>query len=231
MTKPKSIQDAAREFKSGMQDIVDKAEGFSSISISVDGGKNYIPIAEKQPDSPIKTNLMSTKKEPTREINKLKYDRKAGKMTIEYAMIQTEGADDIKITLNSFDEPLPELVEDMDKLIPHVETICELPEGYCKKAEIRGVSFSHTNDIMGAVITALIPLDSANSPVVINTPHLPEEPYSEGEAPTLPRECVNILKDLMDDAERYIQGERKPEAQTKLNLEDNEWNITLNSLI
>jgi hypothetical protein len=57
------IEKAAREFKSGMQDIVDKADGFSSISISVDGGKNYIPIAEKQPDSPIKTNLMSTKKE------------------------------------------------------------------------------------------------------------------------------------------------------------------------
>ena len=57
------IEKAAREFKSGLQDIVDKAEGFSSISISVDGGKNYIPIAEKQPDSPIKTNLMSTKKE------------------------------------------------------------------------------------------------------------------------------------------------------------------------
>jgi len=63
MRKPRTIQDAAREFKSGMQEIVDKAEGFSSISMKVGDGE-YHTIAEKKSDSnQPKTNLMSTKKE------------------------------------------------------------------------------------------------------------------------------------------------------------------------
>jgi len=62
MRKPRTIQDAAREFKSGMQEIVDKAEGFSSISMKVGDGE-WKTIAESKPDSPIKPNIMSTKKE------------------------------------------------------------------------------------------------------------------------------------------------------------------------
>ena len=113
------------------------------------------------------------------QINKVKYDRKAGKVTIEYDQIRNDIDDDIKIVLTSSDTPLPEFIEKLNALSSHVESICKLPDGYCSQAEIRGVSFSHTNDIMGAVITALIPIDSANSPVVINTPHLPSDQYSE----------------------------------------------------
>jgi len=153
-------------------------------------------------------------------VSKVKYDHKAGSVQIEYDQIQSNGTDDIKVVLKSFDEPLQEFKDALNKLAPFVEKICQLPEGYCSQAEIRGVSFSNSNDIMGAVITALVPLDTAYSPVCINTPHLPSGQYNEGgEAPELPRECVIILNQLIEECEKYINGERTPDNQTKLELE------------
>ena len=97
------------------------------------------------------------------------------------------------------------------KLAPYVETICEFEDGYCAEAEIRGVSISHSNDVMGAVITALVPVSSAYSPVCINTPHLPADQYNDGgEAPVLPSGCVKIIKELIIEAEKYINGRTHP---------------------
>jgi len=151
------------------------------------------------------------------QINKVKYDRKAGQVTIEYEQV---GIDEVKITLKSNDEPLPELVDCFNNLIPYVETICQLPDGYCNDAEIRGVSLSWTNGVMGVVVTCLVPLDNANSPMVINTPHVPAEQYSEGgESPVLSKNVVIVVEELINEAEKYINGERKPDSQLKLDLQ------------
>jgi hypothetical protein len=150
------------------------------------------------------------------QINKVKYDKKLGLVTIEYDQI---GDDEVKITLKSTDAPLDELVDCFYNLIPYVETICQLPDGYCNDSEIRGVSLSWTNGIMGVVVTCLIPLDNANSPMVINTPHVPSEQYSEGgQSPVLSKDVVTVIKTLIEEATRYINGERKPDVQLKLDL-------------
>jgi hypothetical protein len=157
------------------------------------------------------------------QINKIKYERKVGQVSVEYDQICGDKADDIKIVLKSYDKPLPEFIDKLNELAPFVEKICELPEGYCSCAEIRGVSLSHTNDVLGAVITALIPIESANSPVVINTPHLPSEQYSEsGQSPLLSPKCVFAIKGLIYEAERYINGERQKDNQTELEFNTEE---------
>ena len=100
--------------------------------------------------------------------------------------------------------------ETLDELRSEVENILDgvIVEGACKTSKIRGVSLSWANDIMGAVITALIPVDSANSPMTVNTPHLPSKDYNPtGDGPTLPRTCVNILERLIDEAEKFFNGE------------------------
>lgn len=152
-----------------------------------------------------------------RTIKKVKYERKSGAVTIEFSTVSMKQEIDSKLKSN--DKPVAEFIELLDNLRPHVEEICALPDEYCKDAEIRGVSFSNTNDIMGAVITALIPVPTANAPVVINTPHLPESPYSEGgESPILSFEAVNILKRLKSEAAKYLDGQRDPGNQTSLDF-------------
>lgn len=150
-------------------------------------------------------------------INKVKYDRKINQVLIEYDQIREDKDDEIKINLKSNDKPLPEFIESLNNLSQFVESICELPDGYCSQAEIRGVSFSWSHEIMGAVITALITIASANSPVVINTPHLPSAQYSEtGQSPLLSPKCTYALKQLLHEAERYINGEREKDDQTEI---------------
>lgn len=207
----KEIEKIAREFKSNMQDLVDKSDNLTGISVKVGNGE-YIPIVTKSTEQMINipTNL---------QISKVKYERKIGKVTIEYSILN-DGKDDINVILKSNDEPLQEFIDRLNELSKFVETICQLPAGYCDQAEIRGVSFSHSNGVLGAVITALIPLDSANSPMVINTPHLPSEQYSEtGESPVLSPKCVFVLKNLIVEAIRYIDGERVKEETNQTELE------------
>jgi hypothetical protein len=78
------------------------------------------------------------------------------------------------------------------------------------KLTVRGVTITWTNDIMGACITALKALKGANAPLVLNTPHLPSEPYSEGGSPDflLPEETAENIGALLNEAEAYIRGER-----------------------
>ena len=163
-------------------------------------------------------------------INKIKFERKTGNMVIDYDQMFSTKDDEIKIVLKSGDKPLPGLVEKLDGLKPFVEIICELPNGYCAGAEIRGVSFSWSNDIMGAVITALVPISSANSPVVINTPHLPSQSYSEGtEAQVLPFECARMLKGLINECQKYIMGDREGSNQLQMSFDEKQAEV--NALI
>ena len=85
---------------------------------------------------------------------------------------------------------------------------------------------------MGAVITALITIESANSPVVINTPHLPSAQYSEtGQSPLLSHKCTYALKQLLHEAERYIDGEREKENENQTELEFESHEIQTSSIL
>lgn len=61
-----------------------------------------------------------------------------------------------------------------------------------------GVSLSHTDGVMGAVITAQKALADADALLNLNTPHLLSAPYSEGSAPCL----------LSEEAVRRVEAGR-----------------------
>lgn len=97
----------------------------------------------------------------------------------------------------------------LDALKADVCTICELPEADAEKLKVRGVTVTNTNDVTGMVITALKSLKTAQSPLVLNTPHLTEEPYGEGgDAPLLETSTLDRLHSLLLEAEGYVNGER-----------------------
>lgn len=150
------------------------------------------------------------------KFTKIKYDGK--EVYLKYTVTIKNGnsiTDEITSELKSRREPLPSFKNAFNDLKSEVEGILDgtIAEGACDKAEIRGVSLSWTNDIMGAVITAIIPVDSANAPMTVNTPHLPQTDYNpSGNGPTLTKVCANKIHILIAETERYYNGEyEKPD--------------------
>jgi phage terminase small subunit len=63
---------------------------------------------------------------------------------------------------------------------------------------------------MGAGVTALVSLKTCNAPLVINTPHLPREPYVEDdeECPVMEAHWAAAIEAVLIEAERYLDGKR-----------------------
>lgn len=146
-------------------------------------------------------------------IAKVKYDR--SKVRVEFEIERVDGRFDEQL-LSSFDPPLPSFDVALQALAQDVCTICELPADQAQQLRISSVSFSHTNDILGAVITAVKPVKTAQSPVVLNTPHLTEKPYGDG-GPVFSADTRQRLEQLVEECQRYIRGER---AQQALPMQD-----------
>jgi hypothetical protein len=142
-------------------------------------------------------------------ITKVKYD--GAKTRIEYERKRLDGRGFDDYTINCSDAPLASFRDAFNVLAADVIGICELHPDEQSKLTIRGVTFTNTNDIFGACITALKKLKTANAPLVLNTPHLTEEPYGEGDTstPLLDSETADRLHTLALEAERYVNGERE----------------------
>lgn len=119
--------------------------------------------------------------------------------------------------LASGDKPLPALQEALHALREHVAEICDLPAAWCNDLQIRGVSCSYAGDeeTLGVTITCLKALESASSPLVLNTPHIPVEPF--GDSPCLSEACEIAILTLEKEAFRYVDGHRE---QTDLFVKD-----------
>lgn len=152
------------------------------------------------------------------EVNKISYDRKKGIVKVIYDELDRE-SDTKEVTFTAYDKPLEGFVSALDALTQDVLTICQFSEDYGISMQIRSVSLSRTNGILGAVITCFKELDTSYAPLVINTPHLPYQPYSDGDdnAPVLPSGCKERIEKLISEAEKYINGDRA-EKQEKLKL-------------
>lgn len=139
---------------------------------------------------------------------KIKYDEK--KVRIEYQRTRDDGNEADEYTLLSVDRPTEAFVVALNALTDDVVAICELEPHQGAQIDVRGVSLTWTDGILGACITALKRLTTANAPLVLNTPHLPSQPYSEGNPnePVLPAETVVRLEALMAEAQKYVDGER-----------------------
>lgn len=160
-----------------------------------------------------------------RQICKVKFD--GSRVEIRYTVARG-GGDPDEYELKCRDLPRKEFEQALKDLRPHAAKILELDEDYLEKATVRGVTFSFTNDVMGAVMTIIRPLETANAPLILNTPHLPSESYNEdskgGNDLLLSPECVDALKALESEANAYIDGQR---AQGMLNFGDGVDTVTL----
>ena len=102
------------------------------------------------------------------QIDKVKV--KEEKIEISYKKTAQDGAQD-EYAFRCHDKALPSFYDAMEILALDVCKICELPENYVEGMKVSGVSYSWTNGIMGAVITAQKSLLKSNAPLIINTPN------------------------------------------------------------
>jgi hypothetical protein len=159
----------------------------------------------------------------------LKVKLKEGVLSINYALPNNNenGTDEDK-----WDEysctfkkacPKPELPACMLGLRVPALALCELARTFKEhQVTVTGVSFSYGGDkeVMGAVITFQIALETANSPLCLNTPHKPSESYTDDDP--LPNQCLTwecrkILDELIVQTRAYMMGER---GQQQLDLKD-----------
>jgi len=141
-----------------------------------------------------------------RRITKVKYD--TNKVVIKYQTVRPDGEPD-EYEVKCGDLPHADFMGALKALVPHAGQITEL---ILDNSEVRGVSFSYTNDVMGACITVLKKLETTPGPLIINTPHLPSEPYNPDQDPTkallLSDKCVEALEKLQREALAYLDGKR-----------------------
>ena len=122
-------------------------------------------------------------------------------------------------SMSSLDEPHPDFVEALQGLIPSVIEICELHpedmEAEFYRHSIRGVTFGYAgeDEILGASITSMRGLNDSNSPLVLNTPYLPEEDLNDMDGPVLPQKCIRALEVLMDEAEAYLNRSKRSQPE------------------
>jgi len=148
-----------------------------------------------------------------RRIKKVKYD--GVKVVIHYEVERANEAID-EYTLSCVDAPTAEFKTALTALKSLLPAWTELTP-FGDNCEIRGAFFSYKNGIFGGGFTALKPLKNCNSPLVINAPHKPSEPYSEGgdESTCLTSNESELLCEVCRQAELYLDGER---AQMELSF-------------
>lgn len=136
----------------------------------------------------------------------LAFERKAG---------MTEDWDEYTMTCSEL--PRPELYTALAAMAKHVQEICELPEAYTKRIDVRGVtaSYEKKSGTMGVVITAQMELFNSSAPLILNAPFKKAEVTGAGDDTALTPACVEALQNLFDECRRYINGER---AQCRLAL-------------
>lgn len=139
---------------------------------------------------------------------KIRWDQKA----ITLLWTTESGTETHDHELVSQQEPHADLNGAMQALASDVLNVCELDAAieYLRVQSV-SLSFSEKSGLRGAVVTALKPVMIANSPVVLNTPHLTED----GEDPkgVMPAHMWRRILALEAEAQAYLDGKRAPKAQ------------------
>ena len=153
------------------------------------------------------------------EVRILKTQLKDGRVVIVYDTVAKKGVN--KYTVDIYEVPAPEFMIAMKNLNKHVPVICELPlpADMLDRINVTSVTFTWTNDIMGATITSTWILKNNKSPLNINTPHKTEESVADGldDNYSLPQDCIEDLNTLIDESRNFINGVR---SQIELDLND-----------
>jgi hypothetical protein len=145
---------------------------------------------------------------------------KDGKVCLTYQKMNEKSEwDDYSMSCQA--EAAPTFYRALKNMATYVVEMCELPEDYINRLMVFSVSLSYAGpaDTLGAVISSKIALVKSNCPLILNSPHKTETPYSGAEpdeadpAALLPEGCNEAIALLCTEAEEYLNGKR---AQTEL---------------
>jgi hypothetical protein len=129
-----------------------------------------------------------------------------------------ESGEPDEFSINCKDRPSPAFLSALQALEKDVNAICEFKPH--AKLNVRAVSFSWSKGVMGAVITAHRSLGTAPSPLILNTPHLPAEPYGAGAGGQLmPAGMAERLRMLLEEVSRYVLGGAREQPGMPYGLE------------
>lgn len=135
------------------------------------------------------------------QFTKIKYDGKQ----VELAWTEKKKSTEIIHTLSSKEQPDIELPNALAGFADFVERLAEVPHAWMRNVRVTSVSINveEKDGRLGLVITSQKKLADANSPLVVNTPHLRQ-------SVKLGEEGVGFflvgMEDAIDRAERAAQG-------------------------
>jgi len=140
------------------------------------------------------------------DFQKIKY--KDRKTELRWCVRNRETLDETTSELTSTQPPEPAFLLALQALKADVLKLLELPADYGDGMEVTSVSLSYGDDgRMGVVVTSLKSLEEANSPLVLNTPHLPELDIDD-QNPCMPGPMQQRVRELVALAKRFAQGKR-----------------------
>lgn len=152
-------------------------------------------------------------------INKIKLSDDYGRVHIAYAQEKQGKRDDY--TINSYDLPHPDLLNAIRALDKTVLSICELFGVFeSHQIEVTGITFTHKEDNVGAVITSKAQLSVGNQVLNLNTPHRSFDGYSEHDEAvfnTLQKKALDLV---YKEAIKYVVNGKRAQADLFEESED-----------
>ena len=113
--------------------------------------------------------------------------------------------------VGTFSEPAkPSFYDCFNELVKPVIDILELPQGFEKRIEPFGVTYSHRDDVMRATISVKLHMPNSDTDTIVNTPTRKVSiEYEDG----LELDACKTLVSLEEEAKLYLNGQC---AQTNL---------------
>lgn len=152
------------------------------------------------------------------KLRKMKYDGS----TVCLAWIENPDArNEIEQSLKSFDKPAPSFVKALSAFVPHVLDLLELPSTYTDGLRVQSLSINYEDEgdgRCGLVITSLKSLKQANSPLVLNTPHLRED--TDDDPPEATGRFLSGMGACLHDAIAEARAFVKDGKREQISLDD-----------
>lgn len=147
------------------------------------------------------------------------------KCLVKYEFKRDDGYSDV-FTFECDDEPHPDLKEALEGMVEHLLENCEIASEEGHKITVKSVTCTYKDMddvglVRGLVISGVRELRRSNSPMVLNSPHKTDQPYTEDgdDDICLSSRCIDALYGLEREVFAYLDGKR---AQGELDFGDQE---------
>lgn len=134
---------------------------------------------------------------------------------------EEKNGDTIKTDLDSDQPGNPEFGDAFTDLGLYMADMMEFAKEWKNKSVCRSCTINYEeDDRIGVVVTLFVPLAKFNGGVSISSPHLREKlPGTPGGGCFMPPKLVDLVKELRDEAQKYLDGDR---AQRELLKDEDE---------